>query len=78
MAFDRIEPIGEPRADLRAGILAACFVNHSMSPPRAPARPVDFMPFAKRHDEAPTLLADPDAQSRLLLGIIAPDKLKGK
>ena len=44
MAFDRIEPFGEPRADLRAGIVASAVVNHSMSPPKTASRPVDFMP----------------------------------
>jgi hypothetical protein len=50
MAFDQIEPIGEPRADLRAGILASAVVNHSMNPPKQPTRPTDFMPFAKQRN----------------------------
>ena len=45
MAFDAIEPFGEPRADLRAGLVCASVVNHSMAPPKEPARPLDFMPF---------------------------------
>lgn len=49
MALERIDgPIGEARADLRAGIVASAVANHGMSPPKTPARPVDFMPFQAR------------------------------
>lgn len=64
-ALERIEgPIGEGRADLRAGILAATFVNHSMSPPKQPARPLDFMPWAK--PAAPVRLASAVEHGKLL------------
>lgn len=67
MALERIDgPIGESRADLRAGIVASAVVNHSMSPPRSPSRPVDFMPFAKRQTSAPIRLADRRAHQRLI------------
>lgn len=66
MAFDSIEPFGEPRADLRMGILAACSVNHSMAPPKSPARPMDFMPFADHQAPEPVKLADADAHARLV------------
>lgn len=41
-------PMGEMRADLRAGIVASALVNHSMSPPKTPTKPLDFMPFARK------------------------------
>lgn len=65
MAYDAIEPFGESRADLRAGIVAAAVANHSMSPPKTPARPVDFMPYLQRNDE-PILLADPNQHGDLI------------
>jgi hypothetical protein len=65
MAYDRMEPFGDPRADLRAGILAATVVNHSFSPPAQPARPIDFCLFAKRERDDGVLLDDPQAQAEL-------------
>jgi hypothetical protein len=43
-------------AELLAGIVAACVVNHSMSPPKTPARPIDFMPsgYKRRKSKAKT------------------------
>jgi hypothetical protein len=72
MAYDQIEPIGEPRADLRLGILAATVANHSASPPRQAAKPVDFMPFARAFTKAfeqpadVISLEDPQARAQLL------------
>ncbi len=66
MAYDRIDPIGEARADLRAGILASTFVNHSMSPPKTPARPVDFMPFVAGRRQGPIKLANAVEHAKLL------------
>ena len=49
MALERIDgPIGELRADLRAGIVASAVANHGMSPPKTPTRPLDFMPYYRR------------------------------
>ena len=62
MAYDQIEPIGEPRADLRVGILAATVANHSASPPRQAAKPVDFMPFARSFKDAAAALDPVDPQ----------------
>ena len=45
MAYDQFEPIGEARADLRAGILTSAWVNHSISPRPAATKPVACMPF---------------------------------
>jgi hypothetical protein len=42
VALDQMDPIGEERADLRMGILAATMVN--MKHHKANARPIDFMP----------------------------------
>lgn len=68
LAFDRIEPIGEPRADLRAGIIAATVANFGAHELREPRKPSDFMPLLERPEEKPVLLADPDAQAELILG----------
>ena len=65
MAFDSLEPIGEPRADLRAGIIASTFVNHSMSPPKRAATAVDFMPFVKKRS-GPIKLKDPAEHGKLI------------
>lgn len=70
MAFDSLEPFGEARADLRAGIIAATMANHSMSPPKEPRRPIDYMLFAKRPEVKPILLADKKAQSNLLKQVL--------
>ena len=48
MAYDRIDPMGEGRADLRAGIIAAVMRNSWCK--GAPAKPADFMPNFKRQD----------------------------
>jgi hypothetical protein len=68
MAFDSIETLGEARADLRAGIIAAAVANHGARDIQKPYRPIDFMPFqAKPEDETPMLVADKDKQSALIL-----------
>lgn len=66
MAFDSIEPFGDPRADLRAGIVASAVVNHSMSPPKNPTRPTDFMPFLPGRQLGPVRLKDKVAHGKLL------------
>jgi hypothetical protein len=75
MAFDRIDPVGEMRADLRAGMVAAAVVNHSMSPPRKPASALDFMPFA-REQQGPIALSDPDEHAKLVAQTLFGDKVK--
>lgn len=79
MAYDRLEPIGEARADLRAGIVASALVNHSLNPPKTPTRPIDFMPFAK--PQGPIRLDNPAEHGKLLAktlfgdrGSVKPDK----
>ena len=76
MAFDALDPFGEPREDLRSGLLAATVANHSMSPPRTPARPVDFMPFLQPQKAEPLLLDDPDAHALLVEKTLFGDLLK--
>lgn len=68
MAFDRMEPIGEFRADLRAGIIASTVANYGGRDIREARKPSDFMPLLERPEEKPMLLADPNAQAELILG----------
>lgn len=70
MAFDAIEPFGDPRDDLRAGIVASAVVNHSMSPPKQPTKPVDFMPFVKSKSSGPIVIKDPVEHGKLLAATI--------
>ncbi len=44
MAYDRIEPFGEMRADLRSGIIAAAVVNVNRGRGQKPFPASDFMP----------------------------------
>jgi hypothetical protein len=66
MAFDAIEPFGDERADLRAGIVAAVTANHSFAPPSKPKRPSDYMLFGDQKEPEPVLLDDPEEQARLI------------
>jgi hypothetical protein len=75
MAFDGMEPIGEGRADLRAGIVASAVVNHSMNPPKQPTRPTDFMPFAPQR-RGVIELADKAEHGKLLAQSLFGTKVK--
>ncbi|MBU3694793.1 MAG: hypothetical protein FGM40_08205 [Rhodocyclaceae bacterium] len=69
LAYDQIEPFGPQREDLRAGLICSTVANHSMSPPRRPRRPSDYMLFAHEPGQAfdaPVLLADPKSHSDLI------------
>lgn len=44
-AFDRLEPVGEIRGDVRAGIIAAVIANAHRGRKGKAATPADFMPF---------------------------------
>lgn len=44
MAFDRLEPIGEGRADLRAGIIASTVFNMNRGKDTPARSPSDYMP----------------------------------
>lgn len=48
MAFDRISPFGDERADLRTGILASLTANIHRKKGAAAFTPADFMPFLER------------------------------
>lgn len=72
MAFDRVEPIGELRADFRAGLVAATVANVHRGRGRQAFTPADFMPFLDRRPgvaEPPGLTsAERVAAVRALLG----------
>jgi hypothetical protein len=54
-AYDRINPFGERRADLRAGVVAAVVANANRGKRRKAFRPEDFMPtFEDQSTEAKT------------------------
>ena len=42
IAYDMIDPIGDERADLRAGIIASTVIRAAC--PKADVKPIDFMP----------------------------------
>jgi hypothetical protein len=71
--FD-MEPFGEERADLRAGIVAATIanVNRDAKRRKKPFRPQDFMPsFGKRVERAEAPEEVPEMRrSRRLLAIV--------
>lgn len=52
--FYTVEPWGDTRADLRAGIVAATMANIHRDPKRRPTpfAPRDFMPLAPAREEA--------------------------
>jgi hypothetical protein len=54
LAFFQLEPWGEERADLRAGIVASTVANVNRSAKRRkPYKPQDFMPRFDEEDETP-------------------------
>lgn len=53
LAFYRIDPFGEQRADLRNGILAALVANAMRRSGQQPAKPEDFMPFREVRKRTP-------------------------
>lgn len=70
-AFDALESIGEARADLRAGIVAAAAANHGYRDLKKPYKALDFMPFHERPDEGkPILLKSKEQQSALILQMV--------
>lgn len=61
IAFDRLSPIGDERADLRAGIIASTVANCHRSPNRDPFRPSDFMvEYGKKKDPSQQTQEDVD------------------
>lgn len=57
-AFDSIDPIGDWRGDLQAGIVAAAIGNSTRSEKTAPYKALDFMPFVERKPEPEADLSD--------------------
>lgn len=53
LAFYGIDPWGEQRADLRAGIVAATMSNRWRGKHEEAAEPVDFMPFRQEPEQTP-------------------------
>jgi len=55
MAYYRLEPFGEERGDLRAGVVAATVANVNRDPKvrGEPYSPRDFMPLVEEETEAP-------------------------
>jgi hypothetical protein len=51
MAFAELEPFGEWRADLRAGIIASTIANVNRSADSDALTPKDFMPFERTEEE---------------------------
>jgi hypothetical protein len=51
MAFYELEPQGEWRADLRAGIIASTIANVNRSADSDALTPKDFMPFERTEEE---------------------------
>jgi hypothetical protein len=45
--YASIEPFGEIRADLRAGIITSMIANVNRGKKTPPFKPIDFMPYAK-------------------------------
>lgn len=52
MAYDRLSPIGEERADLRAGIVSSVIANTHRTK-GDPFKPQDFMPFLEKPRNSP-------------------------
>lgn len=50
LAFDAIEPIGGPRGDLQAGIVASTIANVNRARGSKAFSPFDFMPLRERDD----------------------------
>lgn len=71
IAFERLEAIGEARADLRAGIIASAVGNHGNRVLPKPYTAGDFMPYLDRpQEDGPVLLDDAEKQSSLILKLV--------
>lgn len=79
LAFYRVSPWGDFRADQRAGIVASTIANCSRDPKKrgTPYRPDEFMPYQER---PPRMRADRKELERRLLSAlgVAPDPKKVK
>ena len=62
IAFDRIDPWDESRADLRAGIVASVVANVNRGKKTKAFAPRDFMPYTKAEDERQRLKQHGDSR----------------
>ena len=51
--FYMMDPFGDQRADLRAGIIASALSNRWRGKHEQPLKPVDFMPYHKEPEQTP-------------------------
>ena len=65
MAYNAIEPFGEERADLRAGIVAATTANVWRGKKDKAFKPTDFMPYYKPPQRQQTIEEQVSILSRL-------------
>jgi hypothetical protein len=77
MAYASLEPFGEERADVRAGIIAAVIANANRDRKKRPDpfTPADFMPFVKREPAGPL---SPDALTEMVKQTFGHPKAKKK
>lgn len=68
-AYDRLEPFGEDRADLRAGIIASTLANSTRRPSTPPYDPQDFMLLAHRWRKPERVQSVEEQQH--ILGLVA-------
>lgn len=52
MAYYAVDPFGDQRGDLQAGIIAATVSNRWRGKNEAPAKPVDFMPYIEKPQQS--------------------------
>jgi hypothetical protein len=71
MAFYSIDPFGDQRADLRAGIVASVLNNRWRGKTEQPREPVDFMPFREQPEQTPEEM---QRQLRSILGQVTHGK----
>ena len=79
IAFYGIEPFGEERADLRAGIVSSTIANVNRGKRGKATKPTDFMPFLKADSERQRMLKRPKGKAlsqrvRDVLGPLAKKK----
>jgi len=70
MAYASLEPFGETRADLRAGIIASTVANAHRDRKTKPMKPSDFMP---KFDYRPPSEEEVAARVRAMLRMASPD-----
>ncbi len=67
IAYYRMEPWGEDRADLRSGIVASTMANINRKKGASPFKPEDFMPrFDKKKETVPDTQKIREAMTRLV------------